>query len=86
MIPDFFIATVTAILKNIIELVPTWTIPVAVTQSWGTRFGTFVSWANGFFPVYDVAVCLGILVSIKVIILVWRGVVFIYDKIPFKAT
>jgi hypothetical protein len=86
MIPDTFINLVTGILRALIELIPVWTPPAEFGQSWVTAFAQMVAWANGYFPLKDLAVCLVILVGVRVALFAWQAFFWVYDKIPFKAT
>ena len=86
MVVDAIVNIVLGLLNSLIGLIPAWEVPAALTESFGPNFAGMVAWANGYFPMFDLAICLGIIIGVQGVLFVVRLVVFIYDRIPLKAT
>jgi hypothetical protein len=87
MIVDFIIGVVVTLLRNLFGLIPTFTLSSSFTSgSWIPDIAAWFSFANNYFPLYDLVACLAILAAVKGALLLWDLFVWIYHQIPFKAT
>lgn len=73
-------------LRAVVGLVPDWAPPTAAFEGTATNVGAMAAAGNAYFPVVTLGVCLVLVLGLKVALLVWRAVVFVYEVFPFKAT
>lgn len=85
MITTFLVKAVVVVLTGVLSLIPVWSLPVELTSSSGD-IGSALAAVNGVFPIADVGICLGIVVAARTFLFAWALIVFLYDRIPFKAT
>lgn len=85
MITDFLMGVIFGLAQAFIDLLPEWA-PPAEAMDEATMTGSYTSTANGYFPVVILAVCLLAIVGYRVVLTLWRLVLFIYEHFPFKAT
>jgi hypothetical protein len=86
MIPDLIIGLVVAVLRAVIGIVPPWSPDVAAFTEAGEQVGGLGGLLADYFPVTVLMVTLSAVLGFKVLLTAWHGAVFIYDRIPFKAT
>jgi hypothetical protein len=90
VIVDAIVTIVAAILTSVLSLVPGFTgsDPLAISgiANIGAELGGALAFANKFFPVTVLGVCLGITLAIRTFGTAWALLVWVYDRIPFKAT
>ncbi len=86
MITDAIISIVTAILSGILSLLPVWVPPDMLTETWPGDIASVAHWLNGYFPIYTLGICLGIILALRALLAVWVIAVWVYDRFPFKFT
>lgn len=85
MILNWCVKAVVAILTGVLDLIPSWSLPPSLTSS-AADIGTALGNVNGVFPIADIAIALGIVVAGRTFLFAWSLIVFVYDRLPFKAT
>ena len=85
MIVDALIGLLLTVISGVFSLVPAYSLPGSMSD-FGASVGSWVSTANGFFPVVALGACLAILLVAQVFVLAYRVLVFVYDVIPLKFT
>lgn len=86
MITDVFITVLVGLFGGILAALPEYTLPPELTQDFPVDVATYVSWANGYFPVYHAGIALGVLLGVRLLMTAWTVVVWVYEKFPFKFT
>lgn len=72
------------VLTGVLGLLPTYSPPAF--DGLGTTLGEGLAAANALFPVTTVGVCLGIVFGVRVFLLAWDAIIWLYRLIPLKAT
>ena len=72
--------------RTLVGLIPSWSPPVDVFTGFASTLGAAAAKGNGYFPVAVLGVCVGMIFGLKIALLVWRVILFVYSVIPFKAT
>lgn len=85
MILNIIIALGLTMVGGFIGLFPSYTLPDTVTGV-GNQVGEALASANGIFPVVVLGSCIVAMLGLVLFLAAWDAVVFIYDRIPFKAT
>lgn len=85
MILDALIGLVVAILEGILAMLPSFTLGVDLT-AFGELAGQGAGIIGAAFPVAALGICILALVAVRVGSTLWNLVVFIYDRLPWKAT
>lgn len=87
MIVDTVAGVVLGLLRGLVELIPVWSPPAEITSpTWLDELGDAVSFANAYVPVGDILLAIGVLLAIRAILMLWHVIVWVYDRIPFKAS
>ncbi|QIK83530.1 hypothetical protein [Sanguibacter sp. HDW7] len=86
MILDALIALMASSFTLVLDLIPSWTPPTEAFSQSSASVGSMASAGNGYFPVRVLGICLALVLGLKVALLAWRGVVFVYSVLPLKAT
>lgn len=86
MIVKWLFDVVAAVLTGLLSLVPTWAMPAQATANTAQSFGSMFAWANGYAPVFHVLAGVGVLLGFQLLVTGWHVVVWVYDRIPLKAT
>lgn len=86
MILDAIIGFFLAAFRAVVGLLPTWSPDTSAFSTMSTSIGSAASSANGYFPVSVLGWCLVLILGVKVALLAWRVVLFVYELIPFKMT
>lgn len=81
------------LLDAVINLLPGWT-PVLIDNAWITDlfdlmpidFSTYLVWADAYVPLREAIDVVGILLLLYAAVWLYRLIVWVYSKIPFKAT
>lgn len=81
MISDAVIRFVGQSIRAIFMLVPTWEPPANDFGQSSASVGAMAAQANGWFPVAVVGWCLVFIFALKVFLLAWRVIVFIYHQV-----
>lgn len=85
MIVDACIKIVVALLTGIFGLLPAFSFADSLWSA-GANLGGSLSTVNGVIPVATLGEALGLVMGTRAFMFVWDVVVFIYDRIPFKAS
>lgn len=85
MIINIIVGVLFAVLTAVFGLVPAYTLPAGVTGA-GATLGAPLAALNGVFPVTTLAECVAVVLAARAFLFAWRVIVFIYDRLPFKAT
>lgn len=85
MIFDTIVAILVAVFEGILALLPTMALPAAIMQN-ASAVGQTAAGLNGVLPVTTLGLCLAVVVAVRLFILLWAVVVWIYERFPFKAT
>lgn len=86
MILDTVLGVVLGVLRGVVELIPEWSPPEEMSGTWLDELESSISAINAYVPFTDFAICLGILLGVKAVLMVWHVIVWIYSKLPLKAT
>lgn len=81
MVTDALIAFVFGSVRAVLGLIPTWQPPADAFSSTSISLGSIAGTGNGWFPVVTLGVCLVFILALKVFLLGWRVVVFIYHQV-----
>lgn len=84
MITTLIIRLLSGIVTGIFGLLPTWNINTQPLTDFTTSIGHFLGGLNGYVPEALTLVCLGILLAIKLALLIWRLILFLYELVPFN--
>lgn len=85
MIFDLIFSFLASVLTAFLTLIPAYDLPPEV-RNLGADIGGAVAGANAFFPVVHVGICIGLVIAARIFLALWDLLVFIYDRVPFKAT
>lgn len=85
MIIDAIVNILFAVLQGVLGLLPVLDLPAGLTVS-ASGLGDGLATANTFFPVTTLGTCLGIVLAVRLFLFAWDFLVWLYDKVPFKAT
>lgn len=86
MITEALLVFGARVVRAMVGLIPSWgpeTEPFTTTSA---NVGAMAAVGNGYFPLTVLGVCLAVIVVLKVGLLVWRLIVFVYELFPFKMT
>lgn len=86
MIVDAILELLMAVLGGIVNLLPAFSLPSALTVDVPSQLASAVNMANAYFPVRDLGVCIGILLGFRLVVAAWSFASWVYDKIPGKFT
>lgn len=86
MIVDAILGAFVNVLRGFFDLVPAWSPDLGSLNTTFYTIGHSASVLNGYFPVAAIAVGLGLVFAARLFWFAWIVVVWIYDKIPMKAT
>lgn len=81
MITEALVHFVGQSLRAVLGLIPTWNPPVDPFTGSAYAVGGMAGALNGYFPVSTILVCLTLLVGLKVALLGWRLIVFVYHQV-----
>lgn len=81
MVTDAVIRFLGQSVRAILGLVPSWQPPADDFGSTATNLGAIAAQGNGYFPVMVLGVCLALVLALKVFLLGWRLVLFIYHQV-----
>lgn len=84
MILDAIISLAVAAFTAILSLIPSFSFNGGF--EFGELIGTWMSTANGFFPMNTLAMCILAILGVYVFVFAVRVIVFVWDKFPFKAS
>lgn len=85
MILDRIISAIVGLVSGVLGLFPSWSFGLDL-ESTGSTLGQALGVADNYFPVGIVLTCLGVVLGLKVALLVFNAVVFVYRLIPGKFT
>lgn len=85
MVTDAVVSILVGFLTGVLSLLPAYSLPAAVA-GFGPELGSKIDAWNGVLPVVTIGQVLAATVGLRLFILAWAVVVWLYDKIPFKAT
>lgn len=80
MITEAVIRVLAGGVRIILGLIPTWEPPPDAFESSAYEVGAMAGALNGHLPVAVAGVCLVLLLALKVFLLGWRALVFIYHQ------
>jgi hypothetical protein len=85
MIFDSIVTFLVGVLNAVLTLFPAWSLPFDPSALAGNLAAGAAN-ANAWFPVSTLGACIGAIFGLRLVMLGWAVAVFIYDKIPFKAS
>lgn len=85
MLIDAIMSVLIGAFTAILSFLPEYSLPSSIVTA-GASLGSSLSTVNGIVPLGTMAACILALLGVKLYLFVWSAVVFIYDRIPFKAT
>lgn len=85
MIIDLIVTVTLGLLGALLSLAPPWTLPTESVQS-GSEIGGYLRPLNFYFPVTDLLVAILAVLAFSAALTLWHLLVFVYDRLPFKAT
>jgi hypothetical protein len=80
VITEALISFVAQAARAVLGLVPQWSPPAHAFGQMSHAFGAYAAVGNGYFPVVVTGVCLGLVLALKVGLLAWRVVIFVYHQ------
>lgn len=80
MITDALITFTLASFRAIVGLLPAWVVPVPALSAMSGFVGDAAARADGYFPVLTTIVCAGVVLTVRVGLLAWRVVIFVYHQ------
>lgn len=87
MITSFLLHLVLGVVTALFSLLPSWSVdPGGTVGQYSNSFATSAGSLDGYVPLRLALACLGVLISLRLFLLVWKGALFVYGLIPFKAT
>lgn len=86
MIVKFLYELVFGILRLIGTFLPEFPYDFAPLVDGAEEVGAIASTANGWFPVTTLGLCIGFLFALRLVLSGWQMALFIYARIPGKAT
>ncbi|MCW3038203.1 MAG: hypothetical protein JWM31_108 [Solirubrobacterales bacterium] len=86
MIVKWVFDAVAAVLTGLLSLIPAWAMPAQATANTAQTFGSMFAWANGYAPIFHILAAVGVVLGFQVLVSGWTVLVWVYDRIPFKAT
>lgn len=84
MITQLIIQLVSGLVNGIMGLVPDWSIDMSAVTGFTGTIGGLVGAANSYVPSLLLFGCISVIVSLRIILLGWRLVLFAYTLIPFN--
>lgn len=87
MITTFLLRLAAGLVAGLFSLVPSFGAdPAGPASSFASSFASSAGSLNGYVPEATALVCLGVLLAIRFGLLAWKGLLFVYSILPFKAT
>lgn len=86
MIVDLFVGAILGVVNVLLSLIPSWQLPAATADPTALGAMRFLGILNGFLPVPDLLLVLGVAFAWSMAVAIWNVVMWAYDKIPFKAS
>lgn len=86
MLVEALVALMATSFNAVMSLVPSWEPDTAAFNQTATSVGAMASSGNGYFPVRVLGICIALVLGLKIALMAWRAIVFIYSMLPFKAT
>lgn len=80
MITDAVVVFLLQSVRAVLALVPGWAPPPDAFGQVSVSLGALAAVGNGYFPVVVTGVCLVLVLSLKVALLAWRVVLFVYHQ------
>lgn len=85
MIFDKVISILFGLLGALLGLLPAWSFDTGFSDA-ASALTQGVQIANAFFPVQTLGICLAAVLGLRAAMGGWQVAVWLYDKIPFKAS
>lgn len=73
------------LLSGVMGLVPAFSLPSGFGDA-GGGIGSVLAAVNQWVPVTTIMMCIAAILACRLFLIVWSLVVFIYDRVPLKAT
>lgn len=80
MITDLILSAFTGIILGLFEPLPVHPVDTSVIEGQTSQIGAMASALNGYAPIGLLGACLAVLLTLKVALLAWRGVLFVYHQ------
>lgn len=80
MVTEFVVSAVLAIFRALVAPLPVYTLDTAAMSAQSSQVGALAMTLNGYAPVSQLAIALGLLGGLKLALLAWQGVVFVYHQ------
>lgn len=80
MVTEALIGFFMQAIRAVVRILPVWSPPAEDLTAVSTEVGAWGARADGYFPVTVLGVCLAVVFAVKVGLLAWRVVVFIYHQ------
>lgn len=84
MIFDLIIGALLALVEGVLSLFPTFTAPTLAPI--GGAIGSALSTAAGWFPVATLGACLAAVFAVRLFMVGFNVVMWVYRQFPFKGT
>lgn len=85
MIVDVLIGLMVSMFTGVIGLLPAWAPPDSITN-FGESVGSAVAGVNGVFPVVTLGICIAMMIGVRLFVLAWGLLIWVYKLVPFKFT
>jgi len=86
VIIDSVLGLIVNLIRGLFDLIPVWSPDLGSLNVSFHRVGQAAGILNGYFPIAVLAIGLGIIFAARLIIAAWYLLVWIYEKLPLKAT
>lgn len=80
MVVDILLGIVVGLFLGVIAPLPTFTIDTAFLNVQAQQVGAMASALNGYVPITQIGAALLVLLSLKLALLAWQTIVFIYHQ------
>jgi hypothetical protein len=81
MIIDALLSVLAGVIHGFLALLPNYTPDTSALVTSGASVGSWASILNGYVPVQLLGWCLVFLLGIKVVLVAWDGILFVYHQI-----
>ena len=86
MIVDTIVAAAAALLRGVLSLVPSWSMPTSDITSLASAIGSGARQFQNWLPVESIFYGTAALIGFRLLLGLWRVAVWVYDRFPFKLT
>lgn len=80
MVTEAIVSALVGILEGLVSPLPTYTLDTASFNTTAVSVGSIASVLNGYAPIAQVGIGLAVVLGLKLALLTWQVVVFIYHQ------